>query len=318
MRFLAVDDDPLFLQLLTAQLERLGYSDVSTASSGPTALSILERGEATFDCILLDVQMPEMDGITLCRNIRRLQRHHTTPIVMVTSMSDRLYIDAAFDAGATDYITKPLDRLELKARIGMISQLRQALRAQDLAASPSFSSYSIEPTHDFSDAIVLPNVERLTSYVAMTNYLITLGLKRSHALRAFAVEVENAYAFYSSQSSTAFVDMIGDVASAILDSLKTEDVLLSYAGSGVFVCIVRSEMRWDIDDIALATNLTLSDFYTLYEADELPLPILHFGALVRNSVFTLPRSSKLPEMAISAMQSDLYKNISHQNKSRAV
>jgi CheY-like chemotaxis protein len=314
MRFLAVDDDPLFLQVLAAQMDRLGYSDLQTASSGASAISMIQTRSAVFDCILLDVQMPEMDGISLCRKIRSLEKYSTTPIVMITSMSDRSYIDAAFDAGATDYITKPLDRLELKARIGMVAQLHKASRKQTISATLPLSSYSIEPSHDFADAIVLPNVERMISYVAMTNYLLTLGLKRTHTLRAFAVQVENAYAFYPNGNHTTFIDMIGDVASAILESLKTEDTLFAYAGSGIFVCIVRSEMRWDMDDISLATNLTLSEFFTLYEAEELPRPFLHFGSLVRCSAFTLTRSSKLPEMAIAAMQSDLDRSLGHRSK----
>ncbi len=307
MRFLAVDDDPLFLQLLTAQMGRLGYSEIRTASSGKTALMLLQNLATTFDCILLDVQMPEMDGIALCRKIRSLKNYTTTPIVMVTSMSDRTYIDAAFDSGATDYITKPLDRIELKARLGMVSQLHDAVRKQTTALVAPLSSYSIEPTHDFSDALVLPNVERMTSFVAMTNYLLTLGLKRTYALRAFAVQVENAHTFYKDSNPAVFVDMIGDVASAILESLKTEDILFAYAGAGTFVCIVRSEMRSDMENIVLTTNQAMSDFINLYEVDDLPLPKLHFGSLVRSSAFTLTRSSKLPEMAISAMQSELYR-----------
>lgn len=317
MRFLAVDDDPLFLQLLTAKLDRLGYSDLRTAPSGKNALLLMQDQTTTFDCILLDVQMPEMDGIALCRKIRSLEKYVATPIVMVTSMSDRTYIDAAFDAGATDYITKPLDRIELKARIGMVAQLHDALRKQAISAAAPLSSYSIEPEHDFTDAIALPNVERMTSFIAMTNYLLTLGLKRTYALRAFAVQVENAHAFYKDGNSAEFIDMIGDVASAILESLKTEDILFAYAGSGIFVCIVRSEMGSDMENISLSTNLALSEFTSLYEADRLPLPKLHFGSLVRSSAFTLTRSSKLPEMAISVMQSELYSSQEHRTKIRA-
>ncbi len=111
MRFLAVDDDPLFLQLLTLRMQALGYTDLVTVSSGADALALLSTAPDSVDCILSDIRMPLMDGITLCRNIRALPGLAKTPIVMITSMSDRSYIDEAFEAGATDYITKPLDRL---------------------------------------------------------------------------------------------------------------------------------------------------------------------------------------------------------------
>ncbi|MES2665725.1 MAG: response regulator [Pseudomonadota bacterium] len=304
MRFLAVDDDPLFLQLLTLRMQALGYADLITVTSGAAALTLLQSAPNTVDCILSDVRMPEMDGITLCRNIRTLPAYATTPIVMITSMSDRSYIDEAFEAGATDYINKPLDRLELKARIGMVAQLWA--KGQQRVDAP-LSSYAVEPAHDFEDALVLPNVERLISHLAMENYLLTLGLKRMHSLRAFAVQVENARVFFSAGNPTAFVDMLGDVACAVLDSLKTEDVLFSYAGSGVFVCIARSDLGSESEDLGHSANRNLAAFEDLYHADGLPLPKLVFGATVRSSAFTLTRPTKLPEMAVAALMKDHYK-----------
>ncbi len=312
MRFLAVDDDPLFLQLLTLRLQGLGYTDLVTVSSGAEALAFLSAAPDSVDCILSDIRMPLMDGITLCRNIRALPGLATTPIVMITSMSDRSYIDEAFDAGATDYITKPLDRLELKARIGMVVQLCAKGRQQ---AGP-VSSYSIEPMQDFDEPILLPNVERLISHLAMENYLLTLGLKRMHALRAFAVQVENARVFYSTSSPATFADMLGDVASAVLDSLKTDDVLFSYTGGGVFVCIARTDIHAEPEDLCQAATRNLTAFEDLYYADGLPLPKLHFGATVRSSAFTLTRPSKLPDMAVAAMMKDFYKIDKPRAKSR--
>lgn len=318
MRFLTVDDDPLFSQLLVTQMEALGFTDVVIAGSGSAALAILDDPATLFDCIVLDVRMPGMDGITLCRKIRSLAAYRATPIVMVTSMSDRSYIDSAFDAGATDYITKPLDRLELKARLGMVARLHEQTELNAAAVTAQSSSpYDIEPAYEFSEPLVLPNVDRLISYVAMENYLLTLGLKRSHSLRAFAVQVENAYVFYATDNRTSFVNMIGDVASAVLEGLKTEDVLFAYAGSGTFVCVARGEMRLDAEDLALSANLALATFNDLYAAEQLPAPILHFGEVVRSSAFGLSRPSKLPELAISMLQGAIYKSNSIRPKLKA-
>lgn len=314
MRFLAVDDDPLFLQLLTLRLQGLGYVDVVTASAPAAALAYLTQGTDVVDCILLDVRMPEMDGITLCRKIRALATYTATPIVMVTSMSDRSYIDEAFDAGATDYITKPLDRLELKARIGMVAQLHAKSRPQSNA--PAVSSYCIEMAPDFDDAVLLPNVERLISYLAMENYLLTLGVKGMHSLRAFAVHVDNARVFFSAGNQSVFADMLGDVASAVLESLKTEDVLFAYKGGGIFVCIARSDLQTDPEDLSHVVNRNLAGFEDLYRADGLPMPILHFGGVVRTSTFALTRPTKLPDMAISSLMKDTYKMIKPRAKIR--
>ncbi|MEO8242460.1 MAG: response regulator [bacterium] len=308
MRFLAVDDEPLFLQLLETRMQGLGYPDLTKVKSGAEALTLLgvDRG---FDCLLLDIRMPEMDGITLCRKIRALDGYGATPIVMVTSMSDRSYIDDAFAAGATDYITKPLERIEIKARLGMIAQWdaqTKMLKASQMQ-SP-LSSYEIEPNYNFEDPITLPNVDRLISYMAMENYLLTLGLKTTTTLRAFAVHIENARSFYAHPKRAAFVDMIGDVATVVLESLKADNVVFSYAGGGTFVCIVRGEMQEDIEDVEVATNLYMTGFEEFYADENLPNPIIHFGSVVKISGFSLSRPTRLPELAIAAVENAVFKS----------
>jgi len=80
--------------------------------------------------ILLDVDMPEMDGYTVCRRLRQSARHSTVPIVMVTGHDDTRAIDAAFKAGATDYISKPVNWALLPHRLAYI--LRNAAAARKI------------------------------------------------------------------------------------------------------------------------------------------------------------------------------------------
>ena len=76
-----------------------------------------------FDIILLDIMMPEMDGITLCQKIRTNPRYRETPIVMLTAKSERESIKGAFAAGATDFISKPFDIHEVSARVRVVNKL---------------------------------------------------------------------------------------------------------------------------------------------------------------------------------------------------
>lgn len=101
MKILAVDDEPIFVEILEVALGELGYHDVTPAFSAQAALREIEHSKETFDCILLDIRMPGTDGVQLCRMIRAMPRYNRVPIMMVTSMSDRSFIDAAFNAGAT-------------------------------------------------------------------------------------------------------------------------------------------------------------------------------------------------------------------------
>ncbi|WP_224825905.1 PleD family two-component system response regulator [Cognatishimia sp. MH4019] len=117
MRILAVDDDPIILDLLTVALSTFGYDDIVTAQNGAEAIEILQSDQGLFDTLLYDIQMPVMDGIELVYRTRALLRYSDVPILMLTAMSEKTYIDRAFLAGATDYITKPFDTMELQARL---------------------------------------------------------------------------------------------------------------------------------------------------------------------------------------------------------
>ena len=82
MKILAVDDDPIILELLNEVLGSTGYPDVTTVETGADALAAVEDHRQPFDCILLDIQMPGMDGIELCGRLRAMPRYRETPVLM--------------------------------------------------------------------------------------------------------------------------------------------------------------------------------------------------------------------------------------------
>ena len=111
---LGVDDNELNLELLAAYLVGTGCEFVS-ASSGEAALAAIDRRRP--DLVLLDVVMPRMDGLEVCRRIRSDPANRLLPVVIVTSLGaveDRV---RALEAGADDFLTKPIDRNELMARV---------------------------------------------------------------------------------------------------------------------------------------------------------------------------------------------------------
>lgn len=116
-RILAVDDDPFIRELLPKVAARVGCPDVTVAGSGRRALALIAAQPRRFDCLLLDISMPDMDGITLCARIRAQPGYHSTPIIMLTAMTDTDHLQRAFAAGATDYTTKPFDIIDLGARL---------------------------------------------------------------------------------------------------------------------------------------------------------------------------------------------------------
>jgi sigma-B regulation protein RsbU (phosphoserine phosphatase) len=132
MRILVVDDSEDSRDLAEGTLLSGGYDDIVTAVSGWEALKVLDIGRnsderPSVDIVLLDIVMPEMDGVETCARIRNDPRYLDLPIIMVTSLDDMDTLSNAFVAGANDYVTKPVNRMELIARVRAALRLKAEL-----------------------------------------------------------------------------------------------------------------------------------------------------------------------------------------------
>ena len=120
-RVLIADDNPANVRILSMRLAADGY-DVVTARDGEEALAV--AGEAQPDLILLDVMMPKLDGITVCRRLKEAQAASFTPIILVTAMTEAKDIVAGLEAGADEYLTKPVDHAALSARVRSMLRIK--------------------------------------------------------------------------------------------------------------------------------------------------------------------------------------------------
>ncbi len=111
---LIVDDEPANLNVLSEVLIAEGY-DVAIANSGERAITIVDRQLP--DLILLDIHMPDMDGFTVCQNLKENQKTSAIPVIFMTALNDIDSKVKGFELGAVDYITKPFNVRELLARI---------------------------------------------------------------------------------------------------------------------------------------------------------------------------------------------------------
>lgn len=147
---LVVDDEPTNRVLLRALLKRAGYVVVE-AENGVTCLEYLNS--STPDAVLLDVMMPELDGLTVCRRVRENLSREELPILLVTTLSEGEHIAEGLAAGANDYIAKPIDREVLLARLE--SQLALAESRRKLAEQQQALAHSLVLQNAIAD--VLPD-----------------------------------------------------------------------------------------------------------------------------------------------------------------
>jgi len=136
IRVLAVDDQPENLELLGAILEEDGY-DVAFAADGVAALAAIERDPP--DAVLLDLMMPRLDGIEVCRRLKRARASCFVPVILLTALSDVESKVRGLESGADDFLNKPFNRIELLTRLRSLLRIRGLRDELDSTESVIFS-----------------------------------------------------------------------------------------------------------------------------------------------------------------------------------
>jgi len=125
-KVLIADDNPQILELLEAYLEPLSVQ-VSLAADGEATLAAVERHPP--DLILLDIMMPKRSGFEVCRLLKDDPRYRDIPIVMITALNEVGDWERARECGADDFLSKPVNKIELLARVQNLLKLRHLKRS---------------------------------------------------------------------------------------------------------------------------------------------------------------------------------------------
>src|SRR5688572_8151521 len=140
-RALVVEDDPDIVELVGHYLAREGFG-VDAVHDGREGLLRLREG--AYDLLILDLQLPGMDGLALCAEVRREPRTRHLPVVMLTARGDEADRIVGLEMGADDYVTKPFSPKELVARV---RALFRRIDRQDLSEAPlSFGALEVDVT----------------------------------------------------------------------------------------------------------------------------------------------------------------------------
>ncbi|MDA2519935.1 fused response regulator/phosphatase [Bacillus cereus] len=132
MSILIVDDNPVNIFVIEKILKQAGYHDLVSLNSAQELFEYIQFGKESsrhneIDLILLDIMMPEIDGLEVCRRLQKEEKFKDIPIIFVTALEDANKLAEALDMGAMDYITKPINKVELLARMRVALRLKSEL-----------------------------------------------------------------------------------------------------------------------------------------------------------------------------------------------
>jgi DNA-binding response OmpR family regulator len=235
-RVLVVDDEPDVLELLMVAMTSLRRYEVVLAESAATALREIAASRSPFDVFLLDIQMPTMGGVELLGEIRRMPRYAQTPVIMLTAMSDRDYVDAAFRHGAHDYVTKPFDYDDLLRRIDFVHGTA--------GTKPETSHEKVQPTAPIlaepptsREIEAFAGIERLIGRFEFDNYISQLSRGRLYGSCLIGVMLCSPGARHRRRDARAGADPVILLARSISQATKTTGSLFCHLGADTFIVL---------------------------------------------------------------------------------
>jgi PleD family two-component response regulator len=261
MRLLVVDDSEDSRDLTEGALLSAGYTDILTAASGWEALKILDVGGTTdenpaVDVVLLDIVMPEMDGVEACARMRNDPRYADLPIIMVTALSDMNSLSNAFVAGATDYVTKPINRIELVARVRAALRLKQELdrrQARERELLAFLSSWG-----DRRAGMWIDDATGLFIGEAAEAYLKhACGSDSDEAISVLALTLDHLEGHHAANGDTAARDALAQVGRAVRRLAATIGAVAAAYRNGMIILVAPELSANSARDLAETLRATV-------------------------------------------------------------
>lgn len=278
MRIVCVDDDPVFLAILMQVLERLEQTQVRGFGDPVEVARLAVLGRLEADLFLLDLEMPGMDGTTLCAALRQSEAHRNTPVVMLSSVRARDRVKAALAAGANDFLNKPLDQLELEARLAMVARvLEERARASALEADMGSLREQAEFAFGYDDP-VLPGAETgLVDYLALENHLLSLGWAGLPGTVVMGFRLCNAPWAWQHLERADYFDFLAEAGELILEQMAGLPCRLAYAGSGDFLAVLDRGAKIDAAEMQAGLDAARGPLWHAYRSLGIPAPEIRAG-----------------------------------------
>ncbi len=278
LRILAVDDDRFILDLIAVICAEAECFDITAVESSDEALRLLDHPDKTFDYLLFDINMPGMNGIELCRRTRQMSCYRHTPIVMLTGLRDMENMSEAFNAGATDYVTKPFDVGSLGARF-------QLARERMAKGDNTLSNRRRAPDADAPLNVPRNDAPRdtgpLVSHAALSNYLTQLQRKDLGNIAVFAVTIDCTETMETDMASHHLTALLGDVAKVVAACLGSDQTIMAYVSDTDILIATPSSALCTAPDLESVIEGHLRDAAPIRDLDYADGAVLSVGGSVK-------------------------------------
>jgi PleD family two-component response regulator len=262
MRILVIDDSEDGRDIAEAMLVAAGYEHVITAGSAADAYDLLQVGRPAtqpsgVDLILLDIMMPEIDGIEACACIRSDPRYRSVPIIMVTARADTDSLANAFVAGATDYITKPVNRVELSARVRSALKLKAELDRREAREAELMNMAS--GTGDRRASSWIDQATGLLAGELAEAYLLAdANFPGGSETSVIALAIDRLGAFKSIKGNPG-LSVLARVADAVRSTVAAIGVVAAIYRDGVIVLVLPNQSRASASELGERLRASVSN-----------------------------------------------------------